>query len=501
MKRIKRTLSLMILAGMLTAGLASCVVRGNGDGSGEVPTGTEPIIIDNTGTTDSTVTPAPSTDPTQVAYTAVDDYVYVATASASLKLTSDVTQTKQLAQFTELHRVGKASNWCKVEHEGAEYYVQTKVITTDDIGERTFTDCNPVKTMYTSGSVNLRKFPSAEDFSTKKTFPNGTEVKVVRQSTKGWSKVELTVDGIEYKGYMSTQHLTASPSGEADDFLQYFTRLDVSVTMYVTSDSVNIRMKPYADDRGTLVVQNGLPKGTQVKVIARGIVEGTEWSMVEWTENSVNKSYYIATKYLSVTASGSNATLEQMLNAYPELETFETEQTLYVLADINSATVRSAPTRVDVDNKSNAIEYLKAKDAVTAVAVGVIKGQNPKGEEEEMTWCLSKHETEGYCFIAYSNLTRNSDGTPATPVISLDKLVEMYSFTKTHSAVAKKTKVEALLYSEPRDASSSIKLNAGISVTVVAQGTTTDGFTSNSWYIVEYEGSFYFVIQSLLQDA
>ena len=99
MKRMKRTISLMILAGMLTAGLASCVVKGGGEGSGEVPTGTQPIYQITTESSEDTNTPAaPTNDPTQVVYTAVDDVVYVASASASVKLVSDVTQTKNLKQ-------------------------------------------------------------------------------------------------------------------------------------------------------------------------------------------------------------------------------------------------------------------------------------------------------------------------------------------------------------------------------------------------------------------
>ena len=501
MKNIKRTLSLMIVAGLLTAGLASCVVKGDGEGSGEVPSGTEPQYSITTNPNNDPPTPVVN-DPTKVEYTEENDFVYVVKTSAAIKLASDITQTKNLSQFTELNRIGTSSKWYKVKYEDQEYYVAADLVTTDDIGEKTFTACDPVKTMYTSGSVNLRKYASSNnDFSTVlKTLPNGTEVKVVKQSdSKGWSRVECTVEGTEYKGFMSTQHLTSNPSGEADDFLKNFTKLDQAVTMYVSTEKANLRAKPYADNRGTII--DVILQGMDVKVIAKGIVENHSWCMIERTENSVKKSYYVSSDCLSVTASGTSATLEQMLSAYPELEKFETEQKLYILASIENATVRSTPTRVVIDNKSNAVDYLGAKDEVTAVAVGKIKGQNPNGEEEEMTWCLIKHETKGFCFIAYSNLTRNSDGTPATPVISLEKLVEMYGFTKTQSAVAKKTNAEALLYSEPSDSASSVKVSAGTAVTAYAQGTTTDGFVSNSWYIVQYEGSYYFVIQSLLQDA
>ena len=43
---------------------------------------------------------------------------------------------------------------------------------------------------------------------------------------------------------------------------------DMLDTMYVSEETANLRMKPYRDDRGTLVDPNGLPKGTAVTVIA-----------------------------------------------------------------------------------------------------------------------------------------------------------------------------------------------------------------------------------------
>ena len=501
MKKMKRTLSLMILAGLLTASLASCVVKGDGEGSGEVPSGTEPYYDITTGTTDNSNVTLPSNDPTQVTYAPADDIVYVSSASAAVKLVADVTQSKTLDQFTELHRVGTSTNWHKVEHEGQEYYISAKLITTDDIGEKTFTACDPVKTMYTSGSVNLRKYASSNnDFSTVlKTLPNGTEVTVKAQSSKGWSKVKCTYNGTELNGFMSSDCLTSTPGGESENYLQYFTRLDAPITMYVSTDAANIRLKPYADDRGTLVDPDGLEKGTEVKVIAKGTVEETNWSMVEWEVDSVKTSCFIATKNLSVTA-GTKATLAQMLSAYPDLEKFEDTQTLYIAVD--TAFGRSAPTRVlNGDGKPNTVKILVKKDQVKAVAVGKIEGQTPEGETEEITWCLIEDSEIGYYFVAYSSLTRNSDGTPSAPVISLDTLIGMYKFEKTSSEILMKTKNSTKIFAEPDSNSSSQDLAAGTTVTVVAKGETTDGFVTNDWYIVEYNSSYYFVIQSQLELA
>ena len=491
----------MILAGLLSASLASCVVDGNGADSGTVPNGTEPPIYTiTTGADNNTQTTAPSisSNPADVTYAPANDTVYVATKSAAMKLASDTTKSVTVSQLTELHRIGAATNWCKVEYNGEQYYVATKMLTTDDLGEKTFTACD--KTLYASGSVNIRKYASSDnDFSEiLKTVSGGTEVKVVAQSPKGWSKVECVVGGVTIRGFMSTQHLSTNPSGEADDYLQYFTALDSAVTMYVTTDMANLRAKPYNagkdDDRGTIIATP--TKGTAVTVIAKGIVEGKSWCMVQWTENSVNKTYFIASDCLSLTLSGTSATLEQMLTLYPELEKFDAAQTLYISDNVNG---RSAPTLVkNEDGTNNIVKIHAKKDAVTAVAWGVIEGQDINGAAIEMTWCLiDGGATLGYYFVSYSYLTPNADGTPATPIISLDALVKAYNFTKTSAAVSMKTNKNASVYATPAENAEEVKkVTSGTTVSVVAQGTTTNGFVTNSWYIIELDGTYYFASQS-----
>ena len=488
----------MILAGMLAASLASCVVDGKDSGDQTLPQGTEPYYQTTTGSQNTEQIVIPTNDPAQVTYTPADDTVYVATNSAAIKQVADVTKSENVPQFTELHRVGASASWCKVEYNGAQYYVATKTLTTDDIGEKTFTACD--KTMYTSGSVNLRKYASSEDFSTILATPTGgTEVKVIAQSPKGWTKVECTVKGKSYTGFMSTQYLSNDPSGAVDDYLKNFTLLDSAVTMYVTTDKANLRAKPYNagpdDDRGTIIATP--TKGTAVTVIARGTVEGKNWCMVQWTENSLNKTYFISADCLSLTLAGTSATLEQMLSLYPELEKFDSAQTLY----ISDKTVngRSAPTLMkNEDGTENVVKIHVKKDAVTAVAWGVIKGQDTNGDELEMTWCLiDGGEALGFYFVSFSYLTPNSDGTPATPVISLDALVNAYGFTKTSSAVAMKTNKKASVFATPSETADAVKeLASGTAVSVVAQGTTTNGFVSNSWYIIQYEDTYYFASQA-----
>ena len=383
--KMKKTIGLMILAGVLTASLASCVVKT--PDQQPAPTGNETFYSPSTG---SSVTPIiPTSDPSQVTYAPVDETVYITAKNAVLKLVANTAESIQLGQITELHRIGKSSSWSKVEYNGQQYYIASSLLTTDDLMEKTFVACN--KTMYVNtGSLNVRQYPSAENsYSTiLETRSQGDEVKVIGENGT-WSKIEWTHEGAKKTGFLKSSFLSSTPVSGVDDFLKYFTALDSPVTMYVSTATANLRTKPYADARGPIApsVPDGLPKGTAVVVVAKGTVENVAWSMVEWTEGSVKKQYYIAASCLDVTA-GEKATLEQVLNVYPELEQFETAQNLYICD--NQAFGRSTPTRLadDKGNPTNVIKLLYKKDPVVAVAAGKIAGQTPEGVEEAITWCL-----------------------------------------------------------------------------------------------------------------
>lgn len=491
MKKIKRTLSLMILAGMLTVGLASCVVRGGKEESGEQTSDTEPVITDTLETSGTTVTPVPGTDPTLVNYTAVDDVIYVASASASLKLASDVTQTKNLQQLTELHRVGKSANWCKVEYEGVEYYIQTKAITTDDIGEKTFTALETPETLYNIGTVNVRKYASSDNNFSNKLATTGEAaipVTVIAQSQlKGWSKVRVTIDGVEYTGFMSTKYLTPNASGEADDFDQHFEVLTTGTKMYVSVGKVAVRARPYTDGEEKGVLE----KNTEVTVVGKGTVEGMDWCAIEYENDSYELvNYFVATDCLSVVGGD----LDQLLEFYEELERFDTPKTFYVSAD--KAYTRNTPAIRD----DNSADVLVKTNAVKAVAMGVFEQE---GGSSTMTWCLIEDGKGGYCFISYGVLTSNADGTPAPAVTDVNVLISKYGFTKVSGEVTKKFKVDnSGIYGEPTTTSDCKKLAKGTEVTVIAEGETTTKYgTKNGWYIVEYNGYYYFALQRVLENA
>ncbi len=494
MKTMKRRISLMLLAGILATSLASCVVDG---GDEPLPNTKEPTYEISSSTGDITPTPTPSvTDPAQVSYTAVDDFVYVSVANITAKLVSDVTQTKVMPQLTELHRVGKAANWCKVEFEGQEYYVATKSLTEDDIGEKTFVECD--KTLYNMGDVNVRKYASSNnDFSSKLTTiknvgGHAVAIKVVAQSElKGWSKVEVTYDGKEYTGFMSTKYLTTNSTGKADDFDQHFEVLSDKMNMYVSVDQVAVRERPYAggDDAGA---EKGLLKrNDKVTVVGKGTVEGMDWCAIEYQNEAYeNVNYFVAADCLSVVGGD----LDQLLDFYKELERFSEPKTFYVSAD--KAYTRSTPA-VRNDNSAGVLEKT---NEVKAVAMGVFEQE---GGSSSMTWCLIEDGKGGYCFISYGVLTSNADGTPAPAVTDVNELMAKYGFTAVSGEISKKFKVDnSGLYGEPTTTVECKKLEKGTIVKVVAEGETTTKYgTKNPWYIVEYNGYYYFVLQNVLENA
>ena len=486
MKKMKRTVSLMILAGMLTAGLASCVVKGGSENTGEVPTGTQPIYDITTDSGESTTAPAPTNDPTQVNFTAVDDVVYVASASAPLKLASDTTQTKNLTQFTELHRIGKSAGWYKVEHEEQVYYVLPKYITEDDIGEKTFVACD--KTLYTTDDLKIRPYASINDDFAEAltTVKKATEVKVVAQSElKGWSKVEVVYEGTTYNGFMGTKYLTTEESGEENDFSMLFTLLDEPVELYVSVGKVTVRERPYMDG----LYKGELTENTAVKVLAKGTVEGREWCAIEYkTASYETMNYFVSADCLSPVG----GSVEQLLAFYDQLEKFAEPKTFYISAD--KVNVRRTPAVIE----GNVAETVYKTNQVKAIAMGAFA----ESDGSTTTWCLVETASGKYGFISYKYLTSNSDGTPAPAVLDLSFLLEKYGFTATTETNMKFKVGDSGLYGEPTTKVDPKKLAEGTVVKVVAQGETTTVFgTKNGWYIVEYQGYYYFALQTVLTNA
>lgn len=490
---IKKNISLMILAGVLAASLASCAVSSDDPevtkGSSENPYYT--YTDDGNGNT-----PLPTTDPEDVTYETRNETVYVISKNASFRQVSDTSKTATFGLITEMTRTGYSSSWSKVQYEGTEYYVATSALTTDDLTGKTFTSCN--KTRYVNvNQVNVRKLASAEDAVSEilGTIALDTEVKVTAESEK-WSKVEVSIDGKTVTGFIRSEYLGDTKTNvEESEYLKYFTSLDEPVTMYVSGVSTaNLRQKPYADDiRGPLVdgVGDGLPEGTAVKVIAKGTVEEHDWCMVEWSVNGVPTKCYISESCLSLTPGGEQASLDDMIKAYPGLVKYENALDLYTTGSVYG---RKKPSFVkDSDGKdSNIVKSLVKADQVKAVAYGMLETIDEDGSKFDMTWVLVEDEELGFYFVSYRYLTPNSDGTPAQIPASLDELLELYGFTETTLTI--KTSVDINAMSTPDGSNVAKQIEEGTTLKVVAQGQTGDEFLKVKWFIVEYDDGLYFIV-------
>ena len=486
----------MILAGVLSASLASCVVKNKGDGDG---TGSGEPYISNQTTTENNggVTPInPTTDPKKLNYTTVSETVYVIANNATMTPDADGAQSVSVKFKDELKRTGTTASWSRVEKDGAIYYIAASSLTKDDLGEKTFTPCT--KTMYVNvDKVNIRTYPSADDYST----PVGggrsrnDEIKVTGENGT-WSRIEYVDGGTTKKGFIKSEFLSANKTtGTDQDFLKEFTDLDSPVTMYVSVGQVAMRATPNKTGKEIEVLKEG--KG--VTVGARGIVDGNQWAKVSWAaEGGMVQYYYISADCLSVTPTGGSATLEQMLKAYPELKKYDETKTLYTTGKVYG---RKTPTLAKgSDGKDNIIKNLEKAEKVNAMAIGKIKGQDATGAPVEITWVLAQDEKVGFYFVSFAYLTTNSDGSVA-PSMSLDDLLaENQGFTRREQTVNMKviSGGTSARY-RPDSSSQTVKWEAGTTVKVVAEGETDNG--ANKWYIVELNGSYYFVIRNQLELA
>lgn len=494
--KFKKTITLAILAAVLSANLASCVVNRDPQ-----DTDTDAIYTDENG--GKNTLPVDPTNPAdQDNYTTVSKTVYVSKKS-TLNPVDTTGNTVTLDPATRLDCIAESATWYKVRYQGVEYYIARGRTTDDDIDATTFTSVS--KTMYVSSDyLNIRKYPSAEDFSTiLASKEKNDELLVVAESTsKGWCKVQFTLNGQTAYGFVNPRYLSDTKGGENPGWLEKFTAI-TETTMYVSVDQAVLRAAPIRGENGGKEVKV-LKKGDAVTVVAEGTVDSHSWYMVKYrpAEGTASQQCYIDKTCVQKTVPGEKATLEQLMEQYPELKRFDNNEVKTVYTSGN-VWARSAPT-CEKDSKGNqlyGLDILEKKTEVKIVAYGKIKGIDPDGKDAEMTWCVAQNDKWGYYFVSFGYLTPNSDGTPGTIALSLDQLIQSYGFTKVNNASMKVKSGKTAPGLNTPDGSTVKSFAAGTTLTVVAKGKVGTEFVSDDWYIVEFEGSYYFVMQSLLELA
>lgn len=499
---MKKRLLALLLAGLMTASMASCVATGNNTNTGG---GEGTLDLPSQGTTSGNK-PGPDI-PTPGTWKEVDKTVYTfeaATLYADAKTSS--AKVASLPAEKELHCTLQNSYWSYVEYtEGEETvkgYVSNESLTTVDLLAKTFTAVEGgEKTMYIAGkkgdTARVRLYPCTDDFSkVMATLTWNTPVTVVSENGD-WSRIAYEVDGNTKYYFISSNLLTATEQIDYDDPAQWedlFENCTTPLTKYVSGNTLNLRVAPNTEATSVEI----LTLDMEVTVKATAQIGESNWSYVEvWMpEKKPGDGPYLAkgyvnSKYLSDKKSTAPATLEDLLDLYPgAFEALETPKTMYAAGN---TFVRSTPLfpNTDEGEKTNIVASLIKAEAVKVVATGTYNDTSFYVIEYTL------EEKLGYYFVGASTLTTDPTGKPT---ITLGDLTEKYPQFEicTESTVTVTNASGANCYLKPIFAENpDLHLDLGDEVTLVA--TAND---STSWWVIRTDnGTLYFVNGLLFQTA
>ena len=472
--KLKRTITLAILAAVLSANLVACVAEKD---PGNDPSQT---YTDEHG---NRVTQAldPSSDPAKSEYTNVSRTVYLKKKS-TLKPIDSKGKSITLEAPAKLECFAQSTEWYKVKYEGVEYYISRGRTTDDDIEEKTFVSCNEEMTVCVD-SVSIRKYASAEkEFSTALTYAKkGDKVEVIAKSTeKKWYKVKYTDGSKSVTGFVTFSSLS-------EDYSKKFTNLPSEKKVYVISENMaNLRLEPIPSENGqgggTIVGGNGVPRGTELTAVAEGNVNGVSWYKVYYKKDAGSASIecYVAKSEVSEVRPDGGYTMDELIDKY-HYTRFSAEITAYPYQ--SSINVRETPS-----GSGKLVETVSVPSSMTLYAYG-------KSLSGGATWCLVKTANGKIGFAWYDSLTLDSTGKTMSSIpLSLEHLLSVYNFTRV--SMTKTAKVELKLWSEPSGDENKVvkKVAKDTSVTIVAEGKGTNG--RDGYYIVEVDGINYFALQS-----
>ena len=415
---MKKRLLALLLAGLLTASMGSCISR---EGSRAVTNGgiggTEGIQNPPSSTEESKLPPAPT------AWEDSDDFVYVTEVSVSLRVNISTTEGSiRVEGATKLHRVKTSTSWSQVEYDGRICYVANDFITTDDLLGEGFVACAPTQKMYATTGVNIRKYASATAKISEAIggLKQNDEVTVVAKGEK-WNKIMITAENGDVSfGFVKAEYLSDKPvaGGVNTDYSKFFDTIEAK-TMYVAEGQYYLRYEPHKDGaiRDTLAVTKENPVVT-LKVTGTGKGDYAEWYRVSYPDTVKEGDPQTYTDcYIHVSCLKEDledTTLDGFLALYPTFTKCD-EVTLYVLAS-TPMNARKTPVFEGTDNIG---ATLLPKAAVKVVASGMVG--------ESLRYII-EYEAGVYYFVTAKYLTPNASGEPAP--LSLTELLSQYkSFT------------------------------------------------------------------------
>ena len=475
---MKKRILALLLAGLMTAALASCQATGN---SNDTDGGTEDSQTIESTTDNGNQNTVEWIKQEQTVYT-TDSVKFRKTASPTGETISTLPAKTEL-QSKRVSNTG----WCEVEYDGTIGYVSAKYVTDVDIVGNSFTPVDGgEKTMYANTtSLSIRLYPTTESFSTVKGHYNLNDPVIVVATNDTWSRVK-TSDGSLY--YVNSKYLSDTKVVDINDESQYadkFTACAEPLTKY-TKGQVNMRKVPHLKGDILETLNNA-----EVKVLKTGTVDGIDWCYVvalipptKEGDTPREEKGYISATYLSETSVNAVITLEDVLANYAGFTKLASAKDMYVLATTASLYARTSPV---FEGTENIADTLLSKQKISVVATGKYDGVNCCIIE------MTKNEKKAYYFVGSSHLTTNVDGLPT---VTLDDLTIKYpDFTLCEKETVSATGV-VNCYTIPENSKTPAhKLNTGDNVSLVAKQT---GAYYNNWWVIQTEdGSLFFVYKSL----
>lgn len=490
---MKKRILALLLAGLITASLASCVSSGT---QNEPDNDTEAEQ-----TQDESTTPRDEedTDPIGSEWTSVDETVFT-TSQVSMREEPDTSGDiiKALAKETQLHRTRVNEDWSYVETaDGETGYVSNKYVTSVNILGTDFTAIEGgEKIMYATDVLNVRLYPCADTFSDKMgSYKKDDEVIVVATNGK-WYRVKYTAEGSESPkyyyvnaSYVATEK--GASSGDASQYEPLFTALTEEKVMYANGQ-VNIRTTPVAnkDDNSNLIAT--LKRGAKVIVMKEGTVDGQKWvyakAEVEQQGEKIDLvEGYIFASYLNAETAPESMTLDELVSYYGFTKT---AKTLYIIKG-KSLNVRSTPSTANSDNY---VGTLSSKDSAESepTKVNVVA----QGKVDKMSWYIITYvdgETTSYRFISASATytTANPSGEWKLTLENFNVTYSEYTVLETPVAITATRDVKGFATPETAE-NAPFSIKSGEKATLVAK--ESDKEDRYAWFVIQTtDGTLYFV--------
>lgn len=500
---MKKIITLALLAGLLTVSLSACFT--NRPNSND-PNDRSSIFIETSDASrDAKASPSDAESAKYIEVTGTQ-YAYVKNPSARLYNVEDTDDSTTVDRFGDnnedellLLAVSENRTWSKVKYNKKTYYVLSSSLSTADLLGHNFRASSNV-TMYVynvqQGGLNLRKYPTTETYTDKNgkehdlapvlaSLSIGSKVTVAATSSTGWYKVRYG-DAI---GYIFSDYLsTNEPISLNTNFNPYTTLFSAATTMYVSVEQATVRKIPSsANISGSWV--GSCKRGDEITVIGKVEINDTNWYAIQWTVKGTdgrpdeNIRCYIHASCLSSLKTGAAATLEDYLEYYPTFKKYE--RTLYV--SVNGLNARSAPEIPASGEPSNVLKQLNKKDKVEVKALGTYDGS---------TWALVQ-DLSGYFFVSFNYLTADAEGNAVAIPLTLSQILAQYTnFKECSKTGVANADAAALNVPSAQDGVKLGTVKSGATVKIVAEGYVEVQLIKNYWYVIQVDGTCYFVGQS-----